>query len=50
MTQAQEQERPFYYHDMCYGIAPILVRSRRDFVAGQIVVLAAALVVLLLAV
>jgi hypothetical protein len=49
MMPIRERERPFTYCDPCQGIAPVLIRSPRDFLAAQALVVAMALIVLLLA-
>ena len=50
MRPAREHEQVIYYYDLCHGVAPITVRSPRDFLAAQAMVLAVAVIVLLLAV
>ena len=50
MAQLQQRERSLHYYDPCNGIAPMVIRSPRDFLAAQALVLALALIVLLLAV
>ena len=50
MRPVREQEQVIYYYDLCHGVAPIIVRSSRDFLAAQAMVLVVAVVVLLLAV
>jgi hypothetical protein len=39
-------EQTTYYCDPCHGIAPIMVGSSRDFLAGKGIVVALALIVL----
>ena len=50
MRPAPEQEQVIYYYDLCHGVAPVTIRSPRDFLAAQAMVLVVAVVVLLLAV
>lgn len=49
MRPVREQEQVIFC-DLCHGVAPIIVRSPRDFLAAQAMVLVVAAVVLLLAV
>jgi hypothetical protein len=49
MLLATDFQRPVIYWDPCHGVPPMVVAAQ-DFVAGQIVVVAVAVIVLLFAI
>jgi hypothetical protein len=49
MKPIRQRERSTTYCDLCQGIAPILIKSPRDFLAAQAFVVVLALAILVLA-
>ncbi len=48
MLPVRDVRQPFVYCDPCHGIPPTLVTAPRDFFIGQMIVLAAAVILLLI--